>query len=154
MVKPAGRTGRDKTRYEENGVRMLMGWRRTLGCRFNIEKTCGLLKQNYKFLLIRFINKKILSPSGTLHYMLPCIRIFYSQRSQDKRCLPARACKVNRRFDPIIDPWLINYSFWLPSSILVTISSANSGLRLVFFTLITNSEPSNSRATASSISRL
>ena len=60
---------------------MVMGWQQTIGCHVDIEQICGLLEQIDKLLIIRFINKKILPPSGTVHYMMPGIRIVYSQRT-------------------------------------------------------------------------
>jgi hypothetical protein len=46
------------------------------------------------------INKKILPPSGPVHYMMPCIRITYSQRAGHRQSLAEITRKVNRRLDP------------------------------------------------------
>ena len=65
-----------------------------------MEKLCCLLKQLYKLLVIRVIRKKILTSSGTVHHMMPGIRVVYSQGPRHDENIPEFTTKVNRRFDP------------------------------------------------------
>ena len=67
---------------------MVMGWHQTKGSHVDIEQICGLLKQFDKLLMIRFIDKKVFSPSGTVHHMMPGIRIVYSQRPRHGLYIP------------------------------------------------------------------
>jgi hypothetical protein len=50
-------------------------------------------------LIIRFIHKKVSPPSGTVHHMVPAIRIVYSQRTRHGSNI-TELIKVNRRLDP------------------------------------------------------
>ena len=65
-----------------------------------MEKLYCLLKQLEKLLVIRVIRKKILTSSGTVHYMMPGIRVVYSQGPRHDGNIPEFTTKVNRRFDP------------------------------------------------------
>ncbi|MFH1954761.1 MAG: hypothetical protein ABIL06_24495, partial [Pseudomonadota bacterium] len=46
------------------------------------------------------IRKKILTSSGTVHHMMPGIRVVYSQGPRHDGKIPEFTTKVNRRFDP------------------------------------------------------
>jgi hypothetical protein len=79
---------------------MVTGWHQTKGGHVDIEQIGCLFEQIDKLLIIRFIDKKICPPTGTVHHMVPGIRIGYSQRARHGAYTSDLIIKVNRGLDP------------------------------------------------------
>ena len=80
--------------------KMVMGCHKTKGGHLDMEKLGCLLKQVEELLVICVILKKAHAFPGTVHHMMPRIRIVYSQGPGHRGTVPEFITKGNRRFDP------------------------------------------------------